>query len=143
MKPKQLEHFLNKICTIFTIPTNRDFKSENPTTFPQPIFHYFVGKILEVDDKGVLIQQWNSNKKLRSYFFINHIVGICEEEVLDPASPEDAKIIDEYKKVNQSAVQQAEKNHEDLKTQQKIIKENPNLDISSLINLSQKINNAE
>jgi hypothetical protein len=143
MKPKQLEYFLNKICTIFTIPINRDFKSENPTTFPQPIFHYFVGKILEIDDKGMFVQQWNSNKKLRSYFFLDHVVGICEEEVLDPSSPEDAKLIEEYKKINEKAVNQAEKKHEELKVQQEIIRKNPELDISSLINLSKKINKPE
>ena len=143
MKPKQLEYFLDKICTIFTIPINRDFKSENPTTFPQPIFHYFVGKILEVDEKGVFIQQWNSNKKLRSYFFTDHIVGICEEEVLDPNAPEDAKLIEEYKKINEKAVSSAEKQHQQLKEQQEVIRENPNLDISSLINLSKKINKTE
>lgn len=135
----ELKYFLDKICTIFTIPTNRDFKTENPKTFPQPIFHYFVGKILEIDEKGVFIQQWNSNKKLKSYFFIDHIVGICEEEVLDPSSPEDAKLIEEYKKINEKAVTQAEKKHDELKNQQEKLKKNPELDISSLINLSDKI----
>lgn len=135
----ELKYFLDKICTIFTIPTNRDFKTENPKTFPQPIFHYFVGKILEIDEKGVFIQQWNSNKKLKSYFFIDHIVGICEEEVLDPSSPEDAKLIEEYKKINEKAVTQAEKKHDELKNQQDKLKKNPELDISSLINLSDKI----
>jgi hypothetical protein len=140
MKSKQLELFLNKICTVFTIATNRDFKAENPTTYPQPIFHYFVGKVLEVDEKGLLLQQWNSNKKLKSYFFINHIIAICEEEILDPASPDDAKIIEEYKKINEKAVEGAEKKHQELKEQQKIIRENPDLDIQSLMNLSKKIN---
>jgi hypothetical protein len=140
MKSKQLELFLNKICTVFTIATNRDFKAENPTTYPQPIFHYFVGKVLEVDEKGLLLQQWNSNKKLKSYFFINHIIAICEEEILDPASPDDAKIIEEYKKINEKAVEGAEKKHQELKDQQKIIRENPDLDIQSLMNLSKKIN---
>ena len=140
---KNLEYFVDKICTIFTIPINRDFKEENPTTYPQPVFHYFVGKILEADEKGILIQQWNSNKKLRSFFFIEHIVGICEEEVLDPTRPEDAKIIEDYKKINENSVQNVEKQYEQLKEQQKIIKENPNLDIDSLMNLSKKINKDE
>jgi hypothetical protein len=140
MKSKHLDYFLNKICTIFTVPGNRDFKEENPSTYPQPLFHYFVGKILEIDEKGILIQQWNNSKKLKSYFFINHIISICEEEVLDPSSPEDAVIIEDYKKNNEKAIQMAEKNHEELKEQQKIIKENPNLDIESLMNISKKIN---
>lgn len=140
MKNKNLEKFINKICTIFTIQTNRDFKAENPTTYPQPVFHYFIGKILEIDEKGVLIQQWNSSKKLQSYFFIDHIVGICEEEILDPNRPEDAKAIEDYKKINEKAIQGAEKQHEKLKEQQTIIKQNPNLDIESLMNISEKIN---
>ena len=104
MKIRQLEYFLEKVCTIFTIPTNRDFKSENPTTFPQPVFHYFVGKVLEIDEKGVTLQQWNNNKKLRSYFFMQHVVGISEEEVLDPNRPEDAKVIEDFKKINENAI---------------------------------------
>lgn len=134
-----LEYFLGKICTIFTIPTNRDFKSENPTSFPQPIFHYFVGKVLEIDNKGVLIQQWNSNKKLKSYFFINHIIGMSEEEILDPNNPEDAKFIDEYKNINKNAYEQAEKSYENLKQQQQIIRENPEIDIEMLSKLSEEL----
>lgn len=143
MKNKNFEHFINKICTVFTIPVNRNFKEENPTTYPQPIFHYFVGKVLEIDEKGLLLQQWNNSKKLKSYFFIDHIVGICEEEILDPKRPEDAKVIEDYKKMNENAIQNAEKHHEELKEQQKLIKENPNLDIESLMNMSKKINSSE
>jgi hypothetical protein len=127
---KKLEYFLNKICTIFTIPTNRDFKTENPTTFPQPIFHYFVGKILEIDNKGILVQQWNNNnKKLLSYFFIDHIVSISEEEILNPNDPQDAEVISNYKKANEQI-------------HKKEVKNEPNMeknDINSLIEMSENI----
>jgi hypothetical protein len=139
MKNKKLDYFLNKICTIITCPISRDFKSENPSTYPQPIFHYFVGKILEIDDQGIFIQQWNNNKKLRSYFFINHIISICEEEILNPNDPEDAKVIEDFKKNTEKAMENAEKSYEKLKKQQEIIRKNPELDINSLINLSKKI----
>jgi len=139
LKSKQLEYFVGKVCTIFTIPTNRDFKSENPSTFPQPVFHYFVGKVLEVDEKGIFIQQWNNNKKLRSYFFLNHIIGISEEEILDPSKPEDAKVIEDFKKINEKAISQGDKKYQELKKQQEIIKSNPNLDIEELSKLSDKI----
>lgn len=139
MKIKQLEYFLEKVCTIFTIPTNRDFKSENPTTFPQPVFHYFVGKVLEIDEKGITLQQWNNNKKLRSYFFMQHIIGISEEEVLDPSRPEDAKVIEDFKKINESAISKTEKKYDELKKQREIINENPEIDIESLSKLSDKI----
>lgn len=104
-----LEYFTNKICTVFTVPFNRDFKSENPNTFPQPMFHYFVGRVLEVDSKGIWLEQWNSKKKLRSFFFFNHIISICEEEVLNPQDPNDSKLIEEYKKANEIAHKNEEK----------------------------------
>jgi hypothetical protein len=100
MSPKGLDYFLGKICTVFTVPTNRDFKSENPQTFPQPVFHYFVGRVVEVNQRGVCIEQWNNAKKLRTFFFVDHIVSISEEEILDPSNPKDREIIEEYKKVN-------------------------------------------
>jgi hypothetical protein len=138
MKTKQLEYFLGKVCTIFTIPINRDFKAENPTTYPQPVFHYFVGKVIEIDDKGVFLQQWNNNKKLRSYFFIEHIVGISEEEVLDPTRPDDAKVIQDFKKINEKAIDQTEKKYEELKKQRETIN-NSEIDIDMLSKLSDKI----
>lgn len=138
MKIKQLEYFVGKICTIFTIPVNRDFKSENPSTFPQPVFHYFVGKVLEVDEKGIFLQQWNNNKKLRSYFFMHHIVSISEEEVLDPNRPEDAKVIEDFKKINENASVQAEKKYDEIKKQRDLIN-NAEIDIESLSKLSDKI----
>lgn len=138
MKTKQLEYFLGKVCTIFTIPINRDFKAENPTTYPQPVFHYFVGKVIEIDEKGVFLQQWNNNKKLRSYFFIEHIVGISEEEVLDPTRPDDAKVIQDFKKINEKAIDQTEKKYEELKKQRETIN-NAEIDIDMLSKLSDKI----
>lgn len=129
---KKLDYFLNKICTIFTKQINRDFKAENPTTYPQPIFHYFVGKILEIDNKGILIQQWNNNnKKLLSYFFIDHVISICEEEILDPNDPKDAEVIDNYKKLNEKASDQINNKFEELKNKN---------DIDSLIEISENIN---
>lgn len=128
-KMKNMAYFVDKICTIFTVPTNRDFKNENPATYPQPVFHYFVGKILNVDDEGIMVQQLlNGNKKLKSYFLFAHIIGICEEEVLDPNKPEDAKVIEDYKKINESIMTETRKQDEKVE-----------LDINSLINLSEKI----
>jgi hypothetical protein len=138
MKTKQLEYFLGKVCTIFTIPINRDFKAENPTTYPQPVFHYFVGKVIEIDEKGVFLQQWNNNKKLKSYFFIEHIVGISEEEVLDPTRPDDAKVIQDFKKINEKAIDQTEKKYEELKKQRETIND-AEIDIDMLSKLSDKI----
>jgi len=114
MKVEGLEYFVGRICTIFTVPTNRDFKSENPQTFPQPVFHYFVGRVVEVTSRGVCIEQWNNDKKLRTFFFMDHIVSISEEEILDPSNPKDKEIIEEYRKTNESSRKRAEKNVESL-----------------------------
>ncbi len=136
MKTDSLNYFLGKICTIFTIPTNRDFKLENPQTYPQPVFHYFVGKVLEISQKGIFIEQWNNDKKLRTFFFMDHIISISEEEVLNPSNPKDLQLIEEYKKVNTSSIKNANENVEVLKKQKEQIKNNPYIDIGSLSGLS-------
>jgi hypothetical protein len=133
---KGLEYFIGKICTVFTVQTNRDFKSENPQTFPQPVFHYFVGRVVEVNQKGVMIEQWNNAKKLKTFFFIDHIVSISEEEILNPSNPDDKQIIDEYKRINETYAKKANENLESLKKQQESISKNPYIDIDSLANLA-------
>lgn len=141
MKLEGLEYFIGKVCTVFTVPTNRDFKSENPHTFPQPVFHYFVGKVLEVGPKGILMEQWNSEKKLRSFFFMDHIVSISEEEILDPSNPKDLKIIEDFKKTNESSMKKANDNLDTLKTQRESMK-GKFLDIESLTGLVGQAKNA-
>lgn len=136
-----LDYFLGKICTVFTVPTNRDFKSENPQTFPQPVFHYFVGKVLEITPKGICIEQWNNDKKLRTFFFMDHVISISEEEILDPSNPRDLKIIEEYKNVNETSKQKADENVETLKKQREEIRKNPYIDVSNLSNLVNKKTN--
>jgi hypothetical protein len=106
---------VGRVCTVFTVPTNRDFKSENPQTFPQPVFHYFVGKVIEVNSKGICLEQWNSEKKLRTFFFMDHIVSISEEEILDPSNPKDLQTIEEYKKTNESSMKKAQNSVDALK----------------------------
>ena len=133
MKTEGLDYFIGRICTIFTVPTNRDFKSENPQTFPQPVFHYFVGRVIEISQKGIFIEQWNNKKKLRTFFFMDHVVSVSEEEVLDPSRPEDMELIEEYKKANQpirdEAKAESKKNNDES--------ESPYVDIDSLESISQ------
>ena len=137
MNKEGLEYFVGKVCTIFTIPTNRDFKSENPQTFPQPIFHYFVGKVLGISNKGIFIEQWNSAKKLRTFFFLDHIVSIYEEEVLNPSDPNDMKAIQEYKKVTEESVKKVKDGAEELKKQKEELNKNQFIDIESLSKLTE------
>lgn len=131
-----LEYFVGRVCTVFTVPTNRDFKSENPQTFPQPVFHYFVGKVLEVGSKGILMEQWNSPKKLRTFFFTQHIVSISEEEILNPADPKDKEVIDEYRKINETSAKKANENVEALKKQREPTCANPYVNIGALSELA-------
>lgn len=132
MKIENLEYFVGKICTVFTVPISRDFKAENPQTFPQPVFHYFVGKVIEINSRGICIEQWNSDKKLRTFFFINHIVAISEEEILDPSNPKDLKLIEEYKQVNEKTMKKAAEHMEELKKKKQETEKDPYLDINSL-----------
>jgi len=129
-----LDYFVGRICTVFTVPTNRDFKSENPQTFPQPVFHYFVGRVIEVSPKGICIEQWNNSKKLRTFFMMEHVVSISEEEILDPSNPKDREIIDEYKKVNEVSAMKANQNVEAIKKERE--SKNPYVDIDSLSSLA-------
>lgn len=140
MKIKDLEYFEGRICTIFTIPTNRDFKAENPNTFPQPVFHYFVGKVLSITNHGITLEQWNNNKKLRSFFFSEHIVGISEEEILNPTDPKDAETIEKYKEIHEKVPKQAEEQLEKLKEQREFFK-NQEVNIGELSNLSDSMTN--
>lgn len=88
----KLDDFIGKPVTILTTPINRDFKAENPKTYPRQLHVYFVGIFQEADHHGVWIRQIISGKM--SFFPWNHIVSIAEEEALDPNNEEDRKIID-------------------------------------------------
>lgn len=138
MKIETLEYFVGKICTVFTVQTNRDFKAENPQTYPQPVFHYFVGRVIEVNQKGICLEQWNSEKKLRSFFFMDHIVSISEEEMLNPSDPKDRQIIEEYKKTNESSMKKANENVEILKKQKEALAKSPYIDVGSLAELTKQ-----
>jgi hypothetical protein len=94
-----LDHFVGKVCTIFTQPISRNFKEESPATFPQQPFMYFVGVIDAVDSQGIMVTQPMTG--LKSYFFRNALVAIAEEEVLDPENASDAAAIEEIKASNQ------------------------------------------
>lgn len=79
----KLEHFKDKICTIFTVPINRNFKEEIPEKHKEQTFNYFMGIIIDWDDKGLILQQATSG--LKSYFLWDKIVSISEEcLVTDP-----------------------------------------------------------
>lgn len=82
-----LTYFKGKVCSIFTVQTQRKMKNAEEE------FQYFVGVVESIDSYGIFITQISTG--LKSYFYANNIVGICEEEVLDPKDPNDSEIIKE------------------------------------------------
>lgn len=50
-----------------------------------------MGVVESVDSQGIFLAQLTTG--LKSYFFLNHLIGISEEQLLDPESEEDAKLI--------------------------------------------------
>src|ERR1035437_7689701 len=85
----KLNYFNNKFCTIFTSPTNRTFS-------PQQLLEYFSGFIESIDNNGIMI---NSINKTKSYFFLDDVVSIAEEQTLD--EEKNAKEIEEIKKAKE------------------------------------------
>ena len=90
----EYKHFIGKLCTIFTVPTNRDLRAENPNNYPQILYKYFMGVVESIDRDGLLLTQATTG--LKSYFFRDQIVAIAEEQLLDPDNPEDAKVIETF-----------------------------------------------
>ena len=90
----QLKYFVGKLVTIFLRPINRDFKEELPESYPKPLYRYFLGVVEHIDDQGLVIQQ--ATNGLKAYYVWTNVVGIAEEEVLDPSNPEDAKKIEDF-----------------------------------------------
>lgn len=60
---------------------------------------YFVGVIDEIDDKGIMVSQVLTG--LKTYFFLNSVVSISEEEMLNPSDEKDAATIEEIKTKNE------------------------------------------
>jgi len=104
MSIQDLQYFVGKAVTVFTKPINRNFKEESPATYPQPIFNYFMGVLLQVDDHGILLEQVTP-ERLRSYFLLDSCVGIAEEQVMSKDDPEDAKEIEKIKEESKTQIE--------------------------------------
>ena len=73
------QHFLGKVCTVFTTPINRDFQQENPNRYPDQLYKYFVGVVEDISDYGLLLTQATTG--LKTWLFLPHVIAIAEEEV--------------------------------------------------------------
>lgn len=94
MNVNELKYFVGKVCTIFTCPINRDFKSENPTVYPKQVYVYFLGKIDSITESGIMLSQLLTG--LKTFLFLSQVVGISEEEVID--EKKHAQEIEAFKK---------------------------------------------
>ncbi len=81
-----LRYFLGKVCTVFTSEINFHFKFEQMSD-------YFTGKIDEMDETGIVLVHPITGCK--TFIATAYIVGIAEEQVLDPDNPQHAKLIKE------------------------------------------------
>ena len=88
-----MDYFVGKVCTIMTAPTTMAFSDF--------IKHaqYFTGLVESIDGMGVWVRHPQS--KSLSYFMFP-LVGIVEEQVVDPKSPLMDKINNDIKKKEKS-----------------------------------------
>lgn len=82
----KLKGFLNKPVTIFTRNIGRSFQETQYND-------YFTGICTGVNVD--VIETVHPITKCKNIFFIKNIIGICEEQQLDPENPEHKKIIKE------------------------------------------------
>ncbi len=100
MVTNEIKYFKGKICSILTEPINRNFKEEaqalnKPKLYPQNVLDHFTGRVIHTDAACVIIE--HPLLKTRSYFSIDKIIGIIEEQEFNPDDPKDAELIEKYK----------------------------------------------
>jgi hypothetical protein len=82
-------YFLGKYCTICTVTTGLKLNHES-------CISYFAGIIEYIGENGIVTRNPHTNGK--NYFLMKHVIGILEEQELNPNDPEQAKVIEEIKK---------------------------------------------
>lgn len=95
------DNFIGKFCTILTQAVAVPIKD--------PITHanYFTGIIKSIDQQGILLE--HTHTKAVSYFFLNQIIGIVEEQYITPDNPEYQKIKKEFEVKKESVEQKSNK----------------------------------
>jgi hypothetical protein len=79
---QNLSYFVDKICTIFVGPINRNFDEDQNLA-------YFIGKVLSISDSGVFIE--HPSTKCKTFFNMRNITGIAEEKLMIGKPPENNK----------------------------------------------------
>lgn len=86
---KNYQSFLGKICTVSTVQINFRYKEE-------AMMAYFMGYVESIDSSGIMLVHPQS--KCKSFIALEYVVAVSEEQVLYENNPEDAKLIEEYRK---------------------------------------------
>lgn len=124
MKPRTIEnlqYFVGKVCSIVSTSMNRAFDERISR-------EHFVVLIRDIDSDGI----WGThpyNPALVSFFSLEHIISVHEEQVIDPDNPEHAEMIKEYEQKTGKKVQG------DLKNSPQPI---PSQENSQLLNIIQE-----
>jgi len=124
MKPRTLEHlqyFIGKVCSIVATSMNRSFDEKISR-------EHFVVIVREIDADGI----WGThpyNSDLVSFFSLEHVISIHQEEVIDPTKPEHIEMIKEFERNTGKKVQGDLKNSPPVIPEKKelfnILKEKP------------------
>lgn len=85
---KSLEYFVRKVCTIFVTEMPKHFTTQN-------FNDYFVGFVEFINEDGVMTTHPVTGCK--NFFPYPYILGISEEQMLDPSKPADAELIKEIR----------------------------------------------
>jgi hypothetical protein len=93
---KMKENFENKVCTVFTQPVCMQMEGK------AWVEHHVV-RIDEITSDGVWAE--HPYQLTKSFFTMDHIVFIQEEQELDPTNPVHAKMMKEYEKTTGEKLQ--------------------------------------
>jgi hypothetical protein len=121
---QSLQYFVNKVCSIFTVSSNRNNLPEEHAR------EYFVARISSIDHDGI----WGTHPSshMVSYFPLNYVTSIVEEMELNPENPDHAAIISKYEKMKENIEENIEEHPqtdqqfvdvENLENLAKIVKE--------------------
>ena len=126
---KSLSYFEGRVCTIFAQAINRIFTKDTQE------IDYFVGIVDQVTNLGI----WTTHPetKTKNFYFLNHIISISEEQVLDESDPNYKSIMKEFEeKRNKTHSQAPQQPPPPRCMQQKNI--SPFVDIESLNKLAKE-----
>lgn len=100
------KYFLGKVVTVLVSSTTLEFSWDDKSQYRHA--QYFTGRVEQIDESGGL-WLYDEQRKVKSYFFSQHIVGILEEQEVEKDHP-----------LVQAALQKAEKQDEQKRAKQMV-----------------------